>query len=136
MAAQYILTRCFAVNQLIFDSPPAWVGSTSAAMRKQPANSHQPCSTLAWPWVRENFSDVDCWTSAHATGAGPPNLRDQSAMRLYLLQRLCQIAVKNKTSGASSDCKLLRRNDFFRVFHRRNTAGPAIAPGVEREERG
>jgi hypothetical protein len=62
-------------------------------------------------------------------------MRDQSAMRLYLLQRLCQIAVKNKKSGASSDCKLLRRNVFFGVFHGRNTAGPAIAPGVEREER-
>ena len=63
----------------------------------------------------------------------PSDMRDQSAMRLYLLQRLCQIAVKKKTSGASSDCKLLRRNDFFGVFHGRNTAGPAIAPGMDRE---
>jgi hypothetical protein len=51
-------------------------------------------------------------------------------MRLYLLQRLCQIAVKKKKSGASSDCKLLRRNDFFGVFHWRNTTGGADAPGL------
>jgi hypothetical protein len=51
-------------------------------------------------------------------------------MRLYLLQRLCQIAVKNKTQGASSDCKLLRRNDFFGVFHRRNTTGESDASGL------
>jgi len=57
-------------------------------------------------------------------------MRDQSAMRLYLLQRLCQIAVKNKTQGASSDCKLLRRNDFFGVFHRRNTTGESDASGL------
>jgi hypothetical protein len=49
-------------------------------------------------------------------------------MRLYLLQRLCQIAVKKKKSWASSDCKLLRRNDFLGLFHRRNTTGGADAP--------
>jgi hypothetical protein len=51
-------------------------------------------------------------------------------MRLYLVQRLCQIVVKKKKSGASIDCKLLRRNDFFRVFHRRNTTGGADASGL------
>jgi hypothetical protein len=51
-------------------------------------------------------------------------------MRLYLLQRLCQIAVKKKTSWASIDCRLLRRNDLFGVFHRRNTKGGGDAPGL------
>jgi hypothetical protein len=51
-------------------------------------------------------------------------------MRLYLLQRLCQIAVKKKTQGASSDCRLLRRNNLFGVFHRRNTATGGNAPGL------
>jgi hypothetical protein len=51
-------------------------------------------------------------------------------MRLYLLQRLCQIAVKKKTQTASIDCRLLRRNVFFGLFHRRNTTGGADAPGL------
>jgi hypothetical protein len=38
--------------------------------------------------------------------------------------------VKKKNSLASIDCKLLRRNDFFRVFHGRNTAGGGDAPGL------
>jgi hypothetical protein len=57
-------------------------------------------------------------------------MRDQSAMRLYLLQRLCQIGVKKKTQTASIDCRLLRRNVFFGLFHRRNTMGGADAPGL------
>jgi hypothetical protein len=76
------------------------------------------------------FPEAEVPASAHATGAGPLNTPDRSAMRLYLLQRLCQIDVKKKKSRASSDCKLLRRNDFFGLFHRRNTARKGAAPGV------
>jgi hypothetical protein len=60
----------------------------------------------------------------------PFNTPDRSAMRLYLLQRLCQTDVKKKKSRASIDCKLLRRNGFFGVFHGRNTARACAAPGV------
>jgi hypothetical protein len=51
-------------------------------------------------------------------------------MRLYLLQRLCQIDVKNKNAGASIDCGLLRRNDLLGVFHGRNTIAAADASGL------
>jgi hypothetical protein len=51
-------------------------------------------------------------------------------MRLYLLQRLCQIVVKKKKSGASIDCRMVRRNDFFGVFHGRNTTREGVAPGL------
>jgi hypothetical protein len=51
-------------------------------------------------------------------------------MHFYLLQRLCQMLVKDKTQAASIDCKLLRRNDFLWVFHRRNTTAGLVAPGL------
>jgi hypothetical protein len=60
----------------------------------------------------------------------PQHMPERSAMRLYLLQRLCQIGVKNKKSRASIDCRLLRRNDFFGLFHRRDTARAGAAPGM------
>lgn len=48
----------------------------------------------------------------------------------FLLQRLCQIDVNGKKSRTSIDCKLLRRNDFFGLFHKRNTGRDRAAPGM------
>ncbi len=58
----------------------------------------------------------------------PSNMPDRSAMRLYLLQRLCQIAVKKKKAGASIDCKLLRRNVFLEC----STGGTPRAKALHR----
>jgi hypothetical protein len=97
----------------------------------QPANSHQPSFYACLAKGFANYVEAELLDiRACHRRRSPRNRRDQSAMRLYLLQRLCQIAVKKKKSGASSDCKLLRRNDFFGVFHRRNTKGGADAPGL------
>jgi hypothetical protein len=100
-------------------------------MRKQPANSHQPsfyaCLAMG---SRKLLEAGNPDIRACHKPRSPSNARDQSAMRLYLLQRLCQIGVKNKKAEASIDCKLLRRNDFFGVFHGRNTAGAGDASGL------
>src|SRR4051812_42798088 len=72
-AAQYIRTRCFAVSQLIFSSPPAWVGSAFASTRKAAGEQ-----SSAWVlclrghgFAKNFFWKPKFRPSAHATGAGP-----------------------------------------------------------------